>query len=256
MPGVAMTTITIIYGWRCYGKRGCIDWGNGQEYDTVQCYHLYFIPLLPIKIVHIFARPNYSPGEIPLRWSWDFGWRAMMAPWLWALAAFGFVFFGLAAINLVFLGLAAINHWHGQRGLDLDPTTLLISAGFFGIAALGWWYFADADRRHKDLRLLLGPEANGDPATWLSDRLRHVHTPQDFGGMETYAEAVSRLLETGDYSQAMWAARYAAAIGDRELGETLTDLILEHPDVQSVLRSVRREPKRWAELLGTKGQTA
>ena len=59
------------------------------------------------------------------------------------------------------------------------------------------------------------------------------------------------LLDQGRYSRAMWAARLAAALEDAAAGEALTDMVLKHPDVAAAVGEVRRDPRRWSELMLT-----
>jgi hypothetical protein len=60
---------------------------------------------------------------------------------------------------------------------------------------------------------------------------------------------VPRLLEEGRYSQAMWAARLATALEDRAEGESLTDEVLNHPEVVAGLERVRRDPGSWQSMM-------
>src|SRR5262249_27694290 len=107
------------------------------------------------------------------------------------------------------------------------------------------------DQRTRNIRRVLGPHDLGssDPATWTADRLENVGTPGQMYGADTFVQAAERLLAENDYSEAMWAARYAVALEDRAAGERITDTILKNKGVSRALKVVKLNPRRWVDVM-------
>jgi hypothetical protein len=137
-----------------------------------------------------------------------------------------------------------------------DQSLVRIASGILGglmlilPVVLRWWLEL-LDRRHRDIRLLLGrhPLGSSDPVDWTSANLQRVRSPQEIFGTKTFGEAVPQALESGDFGRAMFAARLTGALGNRAKGEELTDVILKHPQVATALERIRRKPPSRDEFL-------
>lgn len=233
-------------GTRVIGARGFVRWGGPPDHDALECFCLFYLPLIPYKAVHTFGWSfggGFGVGnmgsyrQVPIRWTWDLVVVGLLRSWL-----------GLPLVLGLFLVLIGI--------IGREDLVLRLLAGVAGVvladgSLLGWWVLWFLDQRHRNLRYVLGPHQAGssDPATWTDDLLDGIHDPRDLFGTDTFADAVEPLLEAGDYSRAMWAARLTVALEDRSTGEGLTILILGDPDVKDALREVRKSPQRWNRVM-------
>ncbi|HYV34931.1 MAG TPA: hypothetical protein VE988_04450 [Gemmataceae bacterium] len=77
--------------------------------------------------------------------------------------------------------------------------------------------------------LVLGRHEYGtsDPAMWADELVAAVRSPVHMFESETFAAAVPMLLEKGEHSRAMWAARLSVACEDAAKGDLLTTTVLE-----------------------------
>jgi hypothetical protein len=229
--------------------RGFVQWHKRAfltegDCDAVVCFVFVFIPLVPINAIHAFNRGgtllNSRFDSIPIRNAPGLFLRAFLWKFTWALC-----FIGL--ITFMFMVLAIRDQLHFIVPLLLGMVALACPVG----CALGQLWLRASDRRYADLRYLLGRHRFGssDPATWNADLLDEMQSPKKLFGTPCYSDAALPLLERGEYSQAMWAARLATAFEDEREGEQLTRTILADPGVQRAVAEVRREPERWAELM-------
>ncbi len=223
------------------GGRGHVSWGGTPDSDGLECFCLFYLPVVPYRAVHAYEWQHSSWWEVqrasyykalPIRWSADLVVRTLVRHWL-AVPL-------LAGIMLAFV-LLAPTEWEVR--LAMGGGGVLVIA-----ACLVWWgTLAFLDRRNRDLRRVLGPDNPGssDPATWTDDHLATVRRPRKLFGTASYADAVESLLDDGEFARAMLAARLTVALEDRAHGEELTDLVLRDPDVRAALRKVKRSPKCW-----------
>jgi hypothetical protein len=111
-----------------------------------------------------------------------------------------------------------------------ETQILFLQCGLAPFVACGLGYIVlwVTDRRPREIRRLLGPHELGqsDPATWTAESLASVRLPPQMFRTESFADAVPMLLEKGDRSSAMWAARLTVALEDAKTGEALTDCVL------------------------------
>ncbi|HET6422993.1 MAG TPA: hypothetical protein VFG20_04875 [Planctomycetaceae bacterium] len=252
-------------GTMCIETRGEIDWGDSlEDSDSVLALCFVGIPLVPYGAVHSYGW-NYDnsqtgPGGfraqmIPIRWTADLIATALFRrSWLLWIALGVILGICVAAgskgIGGIFKGLQG---WEANYvWLDTYRIPLFLLSGLMvvGTIALRWWV-AKLDRRHRDIRLLLGRHLLGssDPFFWAESLLEKVQTPQQIFGTSSFSDAVSPSLTAGDYARAMFAARLTAAKGNRLRGEQLTDEILNDPGVQSVLRKLRARPMDRTEIV-------
>lgn len=252
-------------GTMCVEARGEVDWGDRlEDADAILAVCFLGVPIVPYRAVHTTGWQSHDPKvglgghryrSIPIRWSWDlvakaFVWRILFF-WVMAGLFFSFTAFaGSKGWSKPFPGLG------GQNAQWLDTYRFLIGSVVVALLIVlpfvVRWGLKRIDRRHCDIRLLLGRHLLGssDPAYWTETHLHLVPPAQNVFGTPTFSEAVPRALESGDFMQAMFAARLTAALGNRRRGEELTDQVLRHPNVQEVLRKLRHDPSRRDEILG------
>lgn len=231
------------FGTTLYNGRGDVGFGG---VDAVEWVVALYIPLIPIKCVHTFNWQGNQYQQVPLRWSFALVVRSFLAGWRgWLLLI------GIIAVVCALLGYLL----GPEKGRD-DVEKKYFFVGIMGIAAavllpsagLAHLWLVVTDTRTNDIRRVLGPHelGNADPAD-LADP--PPVDPQRYCETRTFAEAVDRLLERGDYTRAMWAARLSAALEDRATGEALTDQVLADARVAEALQVVRREPARWKDVM-------
>lgn len=252
-------------GSMCVETRGEIDWGDSlEDSDSVLAFCLLGVPVVSYGAVHTYgwcynSDPNSIGGfqsqMIPIRSS-----QALIATavfrrtwllWIVLGVIFGIcVYAGSAGIGDIFKGFKG---WEAQY-VWLDtyriPLALLCGVMVIGSIVLRWW-IARIDRRHRDIRLLMGRHLLGssDAVFWTDTLLAKVRTSQEIFGTASFSEAVTAALASGDYAQAMFAARLAGAKGNLLKGEELTDQILKHPEVEAALAKLRKHPADRAEII-------
>lgn len=252
-------------GTMCVETRGEIDWGDSlEDSDSILAFCLFGVPVVSYGAVHTYgwkydSNPNSIGGfqsqMIPIRSSQSLiataVFRRTWLLWIVLGVIWGVcVYAGSAGIGDIFKGFKG---WEAQY-IWLDtyriPLFLLSGVMVIGSTALRWW-LAKLDRRHRDIRLLLGRHLLGssDPVFWTDTLLEKVRTPQEIFGTASFSEAVDPALKVGDYSRAMFAARLTGAKGNRLRGEELTDQILQHPEVQAMLPKLRKKPVDRTEIL-------
>jgi hypothetical protein len=222
--------------------RGSVTWGRkANDYDAVLCIAFFFLPLIPIRAIHIsigtMGRRSGDDASRTLKWPirMTFGLvaRAILRRWL-----YGFFF-----LSIIFL-LASLDM--NNRG---RPALSVFSGVCFGVSQFGLWLLKYLDRRNTAIRYVLGRHEYGssDPVSWKS---RHFEYPPDafvLYGTQTFADAVPILLKQRELSRAMWAARLSTALEDEEEGETLTDEVLSAPGVFDAVVRVQENPRAWRE---------
>lgn len=208
-----------------------------NSYDAVECFVVCFMPVIPYSAVHTFDWNGTQYRRIPIRWSAGLVARTYLRCWRW-----GFLGLGLL------LGFIGVLDFHKSSGVVLLAVGFLLLCVFAFLTAL----MLVAERRHNNVRRVVGPHVLGscDPAALVGETLEaFAGNPRVQFGCDSYVLAVPRLLEEGRYSQAMWAARLATALEDRAEGESLTDEVLNHPEVVAGLERVRRDPGSWQSMM-------
>lgn len=230
--------------------RGLISWTSGSwwsrlsthDYDGCLCFCVFFMPLVPLNSVHVYSRVAQGTGEqfqqIPIRWSILLIARAFAARWIWALlfAGAGFCVIAMAEARV------------GQHAIVWAALGMLLLV----IAAMIYLLLLSTDSRTLDVRrvMMATPFGSSDPATWTSEMLQTVYTPEKIFGAPGFLDAAARALDSGEFGKAMLAARYAVALEDAIAGEALTDEILSHRDVREALPLVHRDPNLWRAAFG------
>ncbi|HUJ28830.1 MAG TPA: hypothetical protein VLW85_22570 [Myxococcales bacterium] len=204
--------------------------GPKADHDAMECFVVLYLPIIPLRAVHAFNWQGTRYRVLPLRRTFGMILHTYLRPLGLLLTGIGIVMLALGAV-----GAATEGRQGALAGIAAGAVV-----GLLGFATLRWLRSRDA--RTRDVRLVIGPHEAGssDPALWSKEVLDKLKPAQ-------IADAQAA-LQAGRYGQAMIGARIAAAQGDPE-GERLTDEILAHPNVQSLLPALRREPWRRAELL-------
>ena len=138
------------------GARGYVRWavrpqgfwkrlfepGANEAFDAVECFTLFYLPLIPLKPVHTFHWDGNRYQQVPLRWSAGLVLRAFARRWAWV----GWL---LACVVLSACG------W-------LWPALVLTLLGPPALA----WGLRRWDEPQRALRWALGPHVAGasDPA--------------------------------------------------------------------------------------------
>jgi hypothetical protein len=228
------------FGTTIYHGRGDVGWGGA---DSVVWVVALYAPLIPVSCVHTFDWHGNQYRSVPLRWSVVLVLRSFLAAWRSV-----FLFLAIIAFIIALIGLFSGMNKGDQFGLVFFGIALGITVGLVAAAGILHLWLSVTDQRTCDIRRVLGVHSLGtsDPALWA--RAPDAN-PTEVCGTDTFAEAVDALLERREFSQAMWAARFATVIEDATTGERLTDDILNHPDVIEAIAEVRRDPKRWREVM-------
>jgi len=223
--------------------RGRVQWNRDHEdFDGVECLVFLMMPIVPLRAVHVCRGPTPNPKaddeprQYPIRWSAGLLFRAIYGRWLWSI-------FSLAIITFI----AGLNAPRAHERAEASTVALI----FVGVFVCSRWVLRRTDRRNRSIRLLLGQHHFGssDPVHWKSWRFEKGSNPEVIYGTATYAEAVPLMLERGEYSRAMWAARLTCAVEDRYLGESLTNTVLADERVQEAITSVQENPRAWRRLM-------
>jgi hypothetical protein len=225
------------------GRRGEVVWnasftGIGQQrtYDTCEVRFGFILPFVLGDAIHIWDIPQTRFGgsckAIRLRPDPNFKRHVLAGSWI-----------GLAA------GLGCIALFIVAVGLFANLKFVLASIAFAGMVLVGglWFWFAPrptGEGRHRAIRLLLGFHEWGtsDPATWSEELVDEVVDPKEAFGVESFAALAEKERLAGHWGEAMWAARLCTAVENKAKGESLSDAILEDPQVIESLRQVRKRP--------------
>lgn len=225
--------------------RGEISWTPGPwylrtsdftEFDGVECFCVLYLPLVPFKCIHVFGRKNAILGEqyqtVPLRWSNSLIGRAFLERWLYLLIPVGLVTSGYLFTDMFLLGLFGL--------------------GILIHGIICWCMLFRTDQRHRDLRRVMGTGIFGssDPATWAADFLAQTADARSMFGTSTFGAAALGAISRGEFARAMQAARFCAAVEDRDKGEALTNDILNFPAVQRALLQTHADPVHWKQQFG------
>jgi hypothetical protein len=224
------------FGTSLCGSRGDVGWGSK---DAMEWFVAAFMPVIPIKAVHTFDWKGNQYRAIPIKWSFDLMARTFLGRWAWGLG-------GLGALFLVFAVIDILNQ--GPMGLGF----LVAAVPLAGLASVLFVVLRGTDARNKAIRRVLGANTIGncDPAHLPTDVLEKIAgEPRMAHGTDTFADAAHAYFRQRCYARAMWAARVCVALEDRAEGESLTDVILEDPDVIAALEEVRRDAQRWQPLM-------
>lgn len=227
------------FGTSIIGKRGDVGQNSFDAVEWVVAAHL---PVVPISCIHTFDWNGINYRSVPIRWSGGLVMRTFFGRWLWI--------FALAAVIVGIIGFVEISKPNSPSAI-----LFVVALALAGVATLIGVLLALTGKRDKDVRRVLGRVTIGncDPANFDDDTLDKLGgNPKVAYGTKSFAEAVPNLLEQGSYAQAMWAARLCVALEDAGEGETLTDEVLDHPDVAAALEEVRQEPRRWKKLMLSK----
>jgi hypothetical protein len=219
------------------GSRGDVGWGS---FDAMEWFVVLYMPIIPAKSIHTFDWNGEQYRMIPIRWSLELTLRTFLGRWVWGLGVIGII-----------LGIIGIAERQSLAGV------IFIPGGIFavGVAILAGVLLRMSDRRNQAIRRVLGALTIGsaDPATFTDKYLHQMDANTKLlYGTDTYAEAVEKLLEEGEYAQAMWAARMTVALEDAREGEALTDLILADRHVIAAIEKVRQDPQCWERVMQAK----
>jgi hypothetical protein len=77
---------------------------------------------------------------------------------------------------------------------------------------------------------------------WSEELVDEVVAPKEAFGVESFAALAKKQRAAGRWGEAMWAARLCAAVENDAKGQSLTDAILEEPEVCERLQRVRKRP--------------
>lgn len=223
------------FGTSLCPARGLVYWGAQCDYDAVECFVFFFLPVFPFRALHTFDWHGNEFQYVVIRWSYSLLGLGLLRRWLWAVVIGSLC------------GIAAI--WLGPDRSETATIVCLAVAACLGAAGLCLMHHAD--KRHRNIRWILGRHEVGssDPATWPKSMLQGVKSPEEMHGMKAYAHAVEPLLDEGKFSQAMWAARLSVRFEGRKYGECLTDMILGNPKVKEAITAVSRRPENWAPFM-------
>jgi hypothetical protein len=188
---------------------GDVYWGAEADRDAVECFVVLYIPLVPLRAVHVFDHKvnlrlasvvtgifNREYQYVSIKYRRQLFARALfrrISGPLWVLGVLG-ALFGL-------LGENVSDAWR----IGLGAAGIVLLAGM----ALSTWSMWWTDRRNKNIRYVLGRHEGGssDPASWTEELLDTVSPPLELFKTKTYGGAVAGLVAAGKFSQAMWAAR-------------------------------------------------
>src|SRR5262249_51468987 len=176
---------------------------------------------------------------VPIKWSFDLTIRTFLGGWVWGFGLVGAVLLLIAIIDFT---------KQGSMGLGF----LLAAIPLFALAITLFFVLRWTDARNKAIRRVLGANTIGncDPAHLPTDVLEKMSgNPRVAHRTDTFAEAARAYLHRRSFARAMWAARVCVALEDRAEGESLTDMILQDPEVIAAIEEVRRNAQRWQPLM-------
>ena len=205
--------------------------GQQPDHDAVECFVALYFPVVPLRAVHTFDWNGSNYRMIPIRMTSSLVVQTYVRPIALLLAGCGWIGAVITLAWAIF-------------GRDLQALPWLGAS--IALLAVGHgllFFLLSRDQRTRDVRLIIGRHGGGtsDPALWKGELLASFAQPN-------LGEARAA-IQRNEFPGAMMAARIAIATGNAE-GELLTEEILAHPRIQSVLPELRREPWRRAEILG------
>lgn len=223
-------------------SRGSVRWGKRScfvrtDHDAVECFVLFWLPVIPYRAVHTFDWNGVNYRQIPLKSSASIVIRAFLNRWLAAPISIGLL--------LLAIGLCA-------RPNDADKwSELFVGSIMTGLPFVGWWMLWFLDKRTKNIRRLLGQHKYGssDPANWHQSLFSSLRSAKDLFETQNFHSAVVPLLKEGKLASAMWAARLSTALEDKVAGEKLTSKVLADGQVIIALHKIKRNPPRWSEFI-------
>src|SRR5262245_42463778 len=118
------------------GSRGDVGWGS---HDAMECFVVFFMPIIPYKAMHTFDWQGEQYRAIPIRWSWGLTLRTFAKPWSWGV--------GLVGCLLLFFSLIEFT-----KGRPLAMAFLAAGLPLVGLGILGLVLLHFTDRRNKAIR--------------------------------------------------------------------------------------------------------
>jgi len=255
------------------GRRGDIRWkkptflgaGGRRDYDTYKGWGLICPFVLDHQPIHVFnlryeakTAPaieilptgigNEAPTAPAIRLRADRGFKRSAYAQEWIFAILFLSFFTTPTLPLV-----AVIRWLEGKGSWFLFVVLAVLSGILLLASiLIILHQRHSDRRHQDIRFLLGTHAWGssDPTYWHTDVLPSVVKPPEAFGVDNFAALARNYVGAKDWCRAVWAARLCCAVEDIALGQQLTEEILNQPDVLELLPRLRKNPEERDDLLG------
>src|SRR5438067_11057216 len=85
-------------GTRIFGGRGHLRWGGPPDFDGLECFCLFSLPLVPYRAVHTYEwqfsawwepRRSACCQSLTLRWSPELVCRTLLRHWLQVPLLFG-----------------------------------------------------------------------------------------------------------------------------------------------------------------------
>lgn len=221
------------------GNGSPVNWGSGAfsgtaDHDAVECVVFAFLPLIPYKPVHTFNWNGDECRVVPIKWSLMLLIRAWLRPYI------------LVAVWAIPIVLAILLF---NDAFEAEP--FAVASAIWAVAFGLWFLMLLADRRPRDIRLILGQHNLGssDPSTWESGTLAEFIGAVEQQGMRIEEMAAREDLLAGRLVDAMWTARLAAGRGE-PWGERLTDAVLTDSRVVRVLPELRSRPWERDQILG------
>src|ERR1043166_7045250 len=131
--------------------------GQRADHDAMECFVVFFLPLIPLRTVHTFGWSGNKYRVLPLRRSGRMLLHTYLRPLALLLAGVGIVMLGITLFVSIGEGL-------GKGTPIMAGLSVAVGAAGFGI--LRW--LRSRDNRTRDVRLVIGPHEAGssDPATW------------------------------------------------------------------------------------------
>jgi uncharacterized membrane protein len=217
-------------GTHVCGSRGNVGFNS---YDAMEWLVVLYMPIIPIKAYHTFDWNGQEFRMLPIKWSFDLVFRTFMTGWNWGFFMVGCLLAFIAGIMLA-------------KNEEGGPVLAFVSVLFFAIALIVFIVLRYTGERDRNIRRVLGPDANVgsvDPAVLEGNLVKKIAgDPQEIYGKSSHTVAAAQLLHSGEYARAMWAARIATAVEDRQQGEEMTTAILSDPGVREALKAVKADP--------------
>src|SRR5262245_32241632 len=185
--------------------RGLVAWdSNMEDSDGILAFCLLGIPVVPYRTLHS-SHWQYvdTQGQLP---HWEYTWHPIR--WSWGLVGAAFVrqlwiWIAVAAASLLMMAIIGDRALQGEGWMDQGHHRLIVMG--IGLLVVGFAVairlaLRAADRRHRDIRLLLGRHVCGssDPAYWTGDVLNLVKEPAQAFGTPKFGTAIPACLSAGD----------------------------------------------------------